>query len=202
MFLNSKKLKTAIYTRISTDEKKQNIQTQLHPLQEFTKARSWKVYEIYTDQASGAKEERPALKQLLSDAHKRLFDVVLVFRFDRFARSTKQLIQALETFKSLGIDFVSYQENIDTTTPAGKMMFTIISAFAEFEKEIIKERVTAGLQRAKAQGKKLGRPNIKKTDIKKIIDYTKKGVSRRNTAKKLKISKSVVQKYSSCNFSD
>lgn len=190
------KLKTAIYTRISTDDTRQNQDTQLHPLKEFIKARGWTIYEIYSDQASGGKEDRPALKRLVADAHKRLFDIVLVFRFDRFARSTQQLIQALENFKSLGIDFVSYQENIDTTTPTGKMMFTIISAFAEFEKEIIKERVKAGLQRAKAQGKKLGRPKISKREIEKIKELTQSGMSRRNTAKVLKISKSVVQKYS------
>lgn len=191
-----KKQKVALYARISTNEKKQNIETQLKPLKEFTKKRNWKIHQTYTDKASGNQETRPELKKLMEDAAKRKFDIVLVFRFDRFARSTKQLVQALDNFQSLGIDFVSYQENIDTTTPSGKVMFTMISAFAEFEREIIRERVKAGLERAKAQGKKLGKPSITKEEIESIKKHAKQGISRRKTAEALGIPLSTVQKYS------
>lgn len=194
--MQNRNLKTAVYLRVSTCDSRQNPDSQLIPLQNYVQARGWTIYNIYSDQADGGREDRAALKQLFADAHKRLFDVVLVFRFDRFARSTKQLIQALEIFHCLGIDFVSYQENIETTTPSGKMMFTIISAFAEFEKAIIRERVMSGLQRAKAQGKKLGRPKITGEEIKKIRKLVKDGMSLRETARALNISKSAVQKYS------
>lgn len=187
--------KVAIYARISTNDKKQNINTQIKPLTNFAKLRNWNIEKLYIDRASGSKEDREQLTELLADAGKRKFDIVLVWRFDRFARSTKQLVEALETFKSLGIDFVSYQENIDTTTPAGKMMFTMVSAFAEFEREIIKERVNAGLERAKAQGKILGRPKINQEIINKIKEKTALGLSRRKTAKALNLSVSMVQRY-------
>ena len=102
----------------------------------------------------------PALNELMNDDKKRRFDVVLVWRFDRFARSTRHLINALEEFKNLGIDFVSFQENIDTSSPLGSAIFTIISAVAQLERDIIAERVKAGLRRAKENGKKLGRPKV------------------------------------------
>ncbi len=114
------------------------------------------IFKEYCDNGvSGRKDSRPALDRLISDARKRRFDAVLCWRFDRFARSTKHLITALEEFKHLGIDFVSYQENIDTSSPMGKAMFTIVSAIAELEAEIIRERVMAGLSNAKAKGIKL-----------------------------------------------
>ena len=110
---------------------------------------------------SGTKDSRPALNELMNDAKQRRFDMVLVWRFDRFARSTKHLILALEEFKNLGIDFVSFQENIDTSSPLGSAIFTIISAVAQLERDIIAERVKAGLRRARENGKKLGRPAAK-----------------------------------------
>lgn len=186
-------MRIAIYARISTSDKSQDLDTQLIPLKQYTEQRGWKIYEIYTDEISGSKESRPSLNRLMKDAHKRKFDGVLVWRFDRFSRSTKQLINSLETFRSLGINFVSYQEAIDTSTPAGQMMFTMISAFAQFERSIIQERVKAGLEKAKAKGKKLGRPKQKR-DINQIIKLRQSGLSIRQIASELNISRSAVER--------
>ena len=153
--------------------------------------RGWQLTDVYTDELSGAKESRPALNRLMKDATKRKFDVVLVFRFDRFARSTKHLITALETFSSLGVDFISYQEAVDTTTPAGKMLFTMISAFAEFERAIISERVKAGLEKAKAKGKKLGRPKVE-VDVEEVKRLRGQGLSIRQIALTMGFKKSLI----------
>ena len=186
--------KVAIYARVSTTDKGQDIDTQLFPLKEFIERRDWELSKIYSDQMSGSKENRPALKELMKDAHKKKFDCVLVFRFDRFARSTKQLITALDNFQSLGIDFVSYEESLDTTTSNGRLMFTIISAFAEFERSIIQERVKAGLIKARAKGKKLGRPKSQ-VDAVKIKELRLEGLSIRKIAQTLSIPKSTIQDY-------
>jgi len=151
--------RVALYARVSTLD--QSTGSQLLDLRKYVSARGWKIYREFVDEGiSGTKDSRPALDQLMDDARKRRFDVVLVWRFDRFARSTKHLILALEEFRNLGIDFVSFQENIDTSSPLGSAIFTIISAVAQLERDIIAERVKAGLRRAKENGKKLGRPNI------------------------------------------
>ncbi len=119
------------------------------------------MYQEYCDNGvSGTKDSRPALNQLMNDAKKCRFDVVLVWRFDRFSRSTKHLILALEEFRNLGIDFVSYQENVDTSSPLGGAILTIISAVAQLERDIIVERVKAGLRKAKENGKRLGHPRV------------------------------------------
>src|SRR4029077_2600298 len=109
---------------------------------------------------SGAKDSRPELNRLMADAHERRFDVVCVWRFDRFARSVSHLLRAWETFKALGIDFVSFSEQMDDSTLAGKMVFTVLGAVAELERSLIVERVLAGLRNARAKGKKLGRPLV------------------------------------------
>ena len=149
----------AIYARVSTTD--QSTESQLLDLRRYVSERGWNIFKEYVDEGiSGTKDNRPALNGLMNDAKKRRFDVVLVWRFDRFARSTKHLILALEEFKNLGIDFVSYQENIDTSSPLGSAIFTIISAVAQLERDIIAERVKAGLRRAKERGKRIGRPEI------------------------------------------
>ena len=185
--------KVAVYARISTADKHQDLETQLLPLREFTSARGWQTYEIYTDVMSGAKESRPSLDQLMQDARRRKFDVVLVYRFDRFARSTKQLINSLELFSSLGIDFISYQEAVDTSTPAGKAMFTMISAFAELEKSIIAERVRSGLERARTQGKRLGRPK-KSLRLQELINLRLKGFSLRKIEEATGVSRATLHR--------
>jgi DNA invertase Pin-like site-specific DNA recombinase len=125
---------------------------------------------------SGTKDSRPELNRLMADAHKRRFDVVCVWRFDRFARSVSHLLAALETFKALGIDFVSYSEQMDTSTPAGKMVFTVLGAVAELERSLIVERVRAGLRNARAKGKRLGRPRVT-VDAARIASLRASGAS-------------------------
>jgi DNA invertase Pin-like site-specific DNA recombinase len=151
----------AIYARVSTLNHGQDVNMQLRELREYCQRRSWEIAGEYIDLGvSGAKDSRPELNRLMADAHKRRFDVVCVWRFDRFARSVSHLLRALETFKALGIDFVSYSEQMDTSTPAGKMVFTVLGAVAELERGLIVERVRAGLRNARAKGKRLGRPKV------------------------------------------
>ncbi len=170
-------MKTAIYARISTNNGSQSPEMQLDALREYCQARRLVIFKEYVDEGiSGAKDKRPALNQLMDDAKKRKFDIVLVWKFDRFARSTKHLITALEEFKALGIDFISYSENIDTSTPMGKTMFTIVGAIAELERSLICERVKAGLQAAIKRGKRLGRPG-KKIDLRKFNMLRSNGLS-------------------------
>lgn len=148
----------AIYARVSTNNG-QNPEMQLRELREYCHRRGWAVAEEYVDVGiSGAKERRPELDRMLADAHRRKFDAVTVWRFDRFARSVSHLLRALETFRALGIEFVSLSEQVDTSTPTGKMVFTVLGAVAELERSLIAERVRAGLRNAKAKGRRLGRP--------------------------------------------
>ncbi len=151
-------MKTALYARVSTTNG-QDPEMQLRELREYCERRGWEIEREYVDAGiSGAKEKRPELDRLLADAHKRRFDAVVVWKFDRFARSVSHLLRALETFRSLGIEFVSLSEQVDTSTPTGKMIFTVLGAVAELERSLIAERVRAGLRNARAKGKRLGRP--------------------------------------------
>ena len=167
--------KVAIYVRVSTHE--QDPTMQLSDLRRYAQQRGFEIYREYVDLGvSGTKANRPALDALMDAARKRLFDVVLVWRFDRFARSTKHLVDALHEFRALGIDFISYQEAIDTSSPIGEAMFTIISAMAKLERDIIVERVKAGMRKAKEQGKRLGRPKAM-VDVDTIISLRQQGLS-------------------------
>ena len=155
----NKKVRVAVYVRVSTDG--QNTEGQETELKEYAKHRGWEVTRIYRDKMSGAKSSRPALDELMVDAKKRKTDIVLVWRFDRFARSVSHLLQALESFRSVGIEFVSLSEQVDTSTATGKMVFTVLGAVAELERSLIGERVRAGLRNAKAKGTRLGRPPLR-----------------------------------------
>ena len=155
--------RAAIYVRVSTanrtrtgDGFEQNPEVQEMPLRQMVQQRGWTVAAVYSDRMSGAKENRPGLKNMMLDARRGIFDVVLVWRFDRFARSIEQLVLALAEFRALGIDFVSCQEALDTSTPMGKAMFTIIGAMAELERNVIRERVVSGLDYARKHGTKSG----------------------------------------------
>lgn len=152
--------RVALYTRVSTSDQHPEMQEQ--ELMEYIKHRNWTLYKIYSDKGvSGATERRPALDALLDDCRRRKIDVVVVWKFDRFARSLKQLLNALELFRKLGIGFVSCTEAIDTSLPHGEMLFQIIGAIAQWERSLIVERVKAGLQHARSQGKRLGRPPLR-----------------------------------------
>jgi len=184
--------KVAIYGRVST--KDQDPESQLLDLRKYVKLRNWAIYQEYVDWGvSGAKESRPALDKLMKDARKRKFDILLVWKFDRFARSTKHLVTALEELEGLGIDFCSYEDSIDTSTNHGKLVFTIMGAIAEFERSLIRERVLAGLRRAKENGVRLGRPSLE-VDIEKMKELALNGNSIREIAKQMGISKSLVHK--------
>ena len=187
--------RVAIYARVST--RAQQPRTQLRELKAHAKRRGFAVECELIDIESGAKADRPKLAELFDLAGKRKVDVVLVWKFDRFARSTKQLITALEEFRELGVDFISYTENIDTSTPAGKVLFTVISAFAEFERDLIRERVRAGLDHARAEGTRLGRPAITPDTIKEIRKMRRSGMRVRMIAKRTGLSVGVVSKYTS-----
>lgn len=183
-------MKVAIYARTSTGE--QDIGLQLETLKEYCKGRGFEIYNIYQDEGiSGSKDKRPGLDKLMQDAKRRKFNIVLVWKFDRFARSTRHLIESLEIFNSLGIDFISYTEGIDTSIPIGKMVFTIIGAIAEFERDLIRERVRAGVARAREKGKKLGRPKVE-YDYEKLVSLRKKGLSFFEIGRECGISKSKV----------
>jgi len=153
--------RAAIYARVSTGHNGQDPSMQTRELEEYCQRRGWEVAGCYVDTGiSGSKETRPELDRLMADAHRRRFDAVAVWKFDRFARSVSHLLRALETFKALGIDFVSLSEQVDTSTPTGKMVFTVLGAVAELERSLIAERVRAGIRNARAKGKRLGRPRV------------------------------------------
>jgi DNA invertase Pin-like site-specific DNA recombinase len=153
--------RAAIYARVSTGHNGQDPTMQTRELEEYCRRRGWELAGCYVDNGvSGSKESRPELDRLMADAHRRRFDAVAVWKFDRFARSVSHLLRALETFKALGIDFVSLSEQVDTSTPTGKMVFTVLGAVAELERSLIAERVRAGIRNARAKGKRLGRPPI------------------------------------------
>ncbi len=177
-----------IYARVSTKE--QNIEMQLIDLRAYAKARKLEIVGEFLDFASGSKSDRTNYIKLFDWVRKKKTDIVLVWKFDRFARSTRELINALEEFRSLGVDFLSFKENIDTLSPAGKILFTMISAFAEFEREIIRERVKSGMEKAKMRGENIGRPKIPKVKINAVFKMRKKGVGYLKICQQLKISKS------------
>lgn len=153
----------ALYCRVSTSD--QSTAMQQADLARFAAARGFIIYGEYKDEGySGAKKNRPALDRLMDDARKHRFGVVLVWRFDRFARSTTHLLSALNEFRHLSIDFISYNENIDTSTPMGEAMFTIAAAMATLERNIIRERVTAGVRQAMKKRSSWGRRGIEQAN--------------------------------------
>jgi DNA invertase Pin-like site-specific DNA recombinase len=157
-------MKVALYCRVSTSE--QSPEMQLRELHEYALRRGWTIAGEYVDEGiSGTKDSRPELNRLMADAHKRLFDVVAVWKFDRFARSVSHLLRALETFKSLGIEFVSYSEAIDTATAVGKMTLTVLGAVGELERSLIIERTLAGQKNARMNGVHVGRPRSTVSDL-------------------------------------
>ncbi len=169
-------MRVALYARVSTTNG-QDPTVQTRELKEYCQRRGWKLAGEYVDTGiSGAKEKRPELDKLMADAHRRRFDAVVVWKFDRFARSVSHLLRALETFKALGIEFVSLSEQVDTSTPTGKMVFTVLGAVAELERSLIAERVRAGLRNARAKGKRLGRPR-KALDRSRIASLRRSGTS-------------------------
>jgi DNA invertase Pin-like site-specific DNA recombinase len=185
-------MRIGIYARVST--KDQSCEMQLRDLRSYCAARGFIAPAEYTDIGqSGAKDSRPELNRLMEDARKRRLDGVLVWRFDRFARSTKHLLMALEEFRSLGVQFISYQENMDSSSPLGQAMFTIVAAVAQLERDLIRERVNAGIRNARAAGKQLGRPR-RIVDRERILKMRGLGASLREISEQLGIGYGTVRK--------
>src|ERR1035441_8383249 len=176
-------MRVAIYARVST--KDQSCALQVRDLKAYCAARKFTIFREYIDVGeSGAKNSRPELNELMADARKRKLDAIVVWRFDRFARSTQHLLLALEEFRSLGIQFISYQENIDTSSALGQAMFTIVAAVAQLERDLIRERVNAGIRHARACGKQLGRPR-RIVDRDRILEMRAEGQTLQQIAENL-----------------
>lgn len=182
--------RVAIYARVSTDD--QSIQSQMRDLREYCEVRKWTIVAEFKDEGiSGSVDERAGVRDCKTFATRGKVDIVLVWAFDRFARSTQHLLRTLEQFRDAHVDFVSYQQNIDTTTATGKMVFTFLAAIAEFERSLIRERVCMGLRRAKEEGRILGRPTIPDDKLNDIMGYAGKK-SIRDIAALVGVSKSKV----------
>ena len=191
------KVRAALYARCSTLDKGQDPELQLVPLREYCQRRGLIIAGEYVDNGvSGTKDHRPQLDRLLDAARKRQIDLIIVWKLDRFGRSLKQLVIALEEISNLGVGFISYQDNLDLTTPQGRLMFHIIGSMAEFERELIKERVKAGIDNARRKGKRIGRRAIPPVDMARIVNAHKKApmLSIRNLAGTLGFKKSIVHK--------
>ena len=186
-------MRVAIYARVSTTNG-QSPEMQLSDLTEYASRRGWEVFAEYVDNGvSGAKESRPELNRLMADAHRRRFDAVLCWKVDRFGRSLKHLVNALADLDSYGIAFVSLRDNLDLSTPSGRLMFQIIGAMAEFERSLIQERVRAGLRNAKLKGQTLGRPPLT-LDHGRITRLRASGATIREISAQLGVSASTVHK--------
>jgi DNA invertase Pin-like site-specific DNA recombinase len=153
-------LRVAIYARVSTVNNGQDPTLQTCELREYCERRGWPIADEYVDAGvSGAKDSRPELNRLMSDAHRRRFDTILVWKLDRFGRSLRHLVNALAELEARGIAFVSLGDNLDLSTPSGRLMFQIIGAMAEFERALIAEGVKAGMRNARSKGRHIGRPS-------------------------------------------
>lgn len=193
MSVFGKPRKVALYIRVSTDEQKTDLQ--LMDLKDYLQRRGYTLYDTYEDIISGKTKERKALDRLVSDARHRKFDIVLVWKFDRFARSLKMLVEYLELFQELGVDFISYKENIDTTTSMGRLIFHINSAYAEFERELIQDRVIAGIKAKREKTGTWGRQSLDSNIQAQIQELVSEGLSIRKIAARLQLSTRTVQKY-------
>jgi DNA invertase Pin-like site-specific DNA recombinase len=174
-------MKAAIYSRVSTAD--QSVEMQMDELRAYCQRRGFDIVDEYIDRGmSGTRESRPSLNRLLADARRRQFDAVLVYRYDRFARSLPHLVNALGEFDALGIHFISLHEGVDTSTPSGRLVFGIFASIAEFERSLIKERVKSGQAAARRRGAKFGRPRVK-VDSQRIVELRRQGLSYANIAK-------------------
>jgi DNA invertase Pin-like site-specific DNA recombinase len=187
-------IRAALYARISTLNHGQDPEVQLRELREFCQRRGFAIAHEFVDKGiCGSREQRPALDKLLADCRKRLVDAVVVYRYDRFARSLRQLVNALDEFRSLGIDFISIHEGVDTSTPNGRLVFGIFASIAEFERELIRDRVRSGLAAAKAKGKRVGRPRVA-VDVRRIASLRCQGRSWAEVSRETGISKGTAQR--------
>lgn len=186
-------MRAFLYARVSTNNG-QNPEMQLAEMREYCKRRGFEVAGEFVDAGiSGSKERRPKLDAMLTACRKRQADAVIVYRYDRFARSLRQLVNALAEFDALGIHFISLHEGVDTSTPNGRLVFGIFASIAEFERELIRDRVRSGLAAAKARGKRLGRPRVA-VDASRIAALRASGASWRAIAAQLGIGEGTVRR--------
>lgn len=185
-------MRVALYARVSRHDKEQNPENQLIKLREFAKRHDWTVYAEYHDYASGAAPSRPGFDRMIAEGRGRHYDAVLVVRVDRLARSVKQLLTMLEDLNRFGIGLICSDQDIDTNSPAGKLLFTVLGAVAELELELIRERTKDGLARAKSQGKRLGRPPRPQVD-ERIIELRAQGLSLREIGERTGLSHQAVK---------
>jgi DNA invertase Pin-like site-specific DNA recombinase len=179
-----KPMRAALYARVSTTNHCQDVSMQTRELKEYCERRGWEIAGEFTDHASGAKESRPALNRLMNAAAHRRFDVLLCWKLDRVGRSLRHLVNLLADLEALGISFVSLRDNLDLTTPSGRLMFHVIAAMAQFERSLIQERVKAGLLYARVKGRRLGRPP-KDLDTEAIAALRRQGLGWRAIAQQL-----------------
>ena len=186
--------RVALYARVSTLNHGQDPEVQLRELRAYCERRGFEIVDEYVDTGiSGSRERRPALDKLITACRKRLVDGVVVYRYDRFARSLRQLVNALEEFRSLGIDFISIHEGVDTSTPNGRLVFGIFASIAEFERELIRDRVRSGLAAAKAKGKRIGRPKVA-VDVLRIASLRTQGRSWAGITRETGVTKGTAQR--------
>jgi len=190
---SEKYMRAGLYARVSTHHG-QDVGLQLDELHQVAAQRGWQVVEVFKDEGiSGGTSERPALNHLMAAARSGRLDVIAVWKFDRFARSTSHLLQALDEFRLLGVEFVSLREQVDTSTPMGKAMFTIVAAVAELERDLIRERVVAGLDRARRKGKSLGRPR-RDVNVDRALQLLEAGRTQRQIAIAMKVPRSTLRR--------
>lgn len=178
--------RVALYARVSTSNGQQDPEMQLRELREYAQHRDLTIVDEYVDRVSGSKDSRPALNRLMADVSQRKVDIVLVWKLDRFGRSLRHLVNSIADLEALGVAFVSLRDNLDLSTPSGRLMFHVISAMAEFERALIQERVRAGLRNARAKGKRLGRPRAV-VDAARIASLRSSGASWRAVSEQLGI---------------
>lgn len=187
-------MNVGIYARVSTSEKGQDPEMQLRELREYCQRRGWTIAFEYVDVGvSGANDSRPELNRLMADAKRRKIDTVLVWKLDRFGRSVKHLFNALGEFEAVGVAFVSLRDAFDLTTPAGRLMFNLVASVAEFERDLIRERVRAGIAHRRAKGLRVGRTPIS-IDSAKLQTLRSQGQTIREIASTLGCSRSFVHK--------
>jgi DNA invertase Pin-like site-specific DNA recombinase len=187
-------VRAALYARVSTANGSQDPEMQLRELREYVSSRGFELVGEYVDNGvSGTKEKRPALDRLIADAHRRRFDVLLCWKLDRVGRSLRHLVNLLAELEALGIAFVALRDNLDLTTPAGRLMFQVIGAMAEFERSLIVERVRAGMRNARARGKRIGRPKVI-VDRARIASLRAQGASWATICRQTGLSKGTAQR--------
>ena len=184
--------RAALYARVSTAD--QTTENQLQSLRAFAEARNWRPIEFIDHGVSGAKERSPALDALLAAVRRRKVDLVLCRKLDRLARSVHHLVTVARELEALGVDLVVLDQAIDTTTPSGRLLFHVLAAIAEFERDLIRDRVLAGIRRAKAQGRHLGRPRKYRVDLSRVHELRGQGLSLRAIARSLGVHPSAVSR--------